>query len=100
MTALLADEFVHIGATGRITADKKQIVEGLARTNFVGRLSLSDFEAKRLAPDVVLTTYRGVIFDETGQPTKHTLCSSIWKHMAGRWQTVFHQETPTAAPDK
>jgi len=97
MAALLADDFVQFGDTGNISANKQEIVEALARTPFI-RASLSDFQAKRLAPNVVLTTYRVVRSDESGQPLKHSLRSSVWKHMDGRWQLVFHQGTLTSPP--
>jgi hypothetical protein len=93
MTALLADDFVQFGDTGNISADKQAMVETLARNPFI-RVSLSNFQAKRLAADIVLTTWVGVRSDETGQPTKYSLRSSVWKRTDGRWQIVFHQGTP------
>jgi len=99
MAALLADDFVEFGSSGTIYADKVKIVESISGAPSA-RMSLSDFQAKLLAPDVVLTTYRAVRYDETGQPMKHSLRSSVWRRMDGRWQMAFHQGTLTAAPDK
>ncbi|MDY7010058.1 MAG: DUF4440 domain-containing protein [Planctomycetota bacterium] len=92
---LLADEFVEFGASGTIYR-KPQCAGGMSSV----RMSLSHFDAKILAPGVALTTYRVVKHDEPHPHMKHSLRSSIWKLMDGRWQMVFHQGTPTAAPDE
>ena len=92
---LLADEFVEFGSSGRIHR-KQGCVGGMAPI----RMSLSHFDAKLLAPGVALTTYRVVKHDEPRPNMKHSLRSSIWKLMDGRWQMVFHQGTPTTAPDE
>jgi hypothetical protein len=55
------------------------------------KATLHNFEVHPLAPDVVLATYCSV--NETRK--QHTLRSSIWKRIDGRWQMVFHQGTPT-----
>jgi len=96
MGELLADEFVEFGSSGRVYS-KRDAVEGLAHAPTV-RITLSDFEAKLLAPGVALATYRAVKHDEPRGQMKHSLRSSIWKLLDGRWQVVFHQGTPTAAP--
>lgn len=99
MTDLLADDFVEFGSTGTVHTDKEKIVESM-RDAPSPRMSLSDFEAKLLAPGVALTTYRVVKHDELRPHMKHSLRSSVWKLMDGRWQLVFHQGTPTAASDE
>lgn len=83
--ALLADEFVEFGSSGRIY-DKKQIIELLQEEQGQSRQrTVSDFSARQLATDVVLLTYRIV---ET-----RTIRSSIWKLTNGQWRMVFHQGT-------
>ena len=53
-----------------------------------------DFVLRPLADDVVLLTYRSFRLAE-GKEDDHTLRSSIWKFISGRWQMIFHQGTPT-----
>lgn len=48
---------------------------------------------KLLAPDIALLTYQA---QRHGEPTLHTLRSSIWEKRAGHWQIIFHQGTPGA----
>ena len=90
---LLAEDFIEFGSSGRIF-DKQQIVESLPHSPTV-RMTIKDFETKALAPDVVLTTFRVVKHNEPRSEMRHSLRSSIWKHIDGRWQMVFHQGTPT-----
>jgi hypothetical protein len=59
---------------------------------------LSDFRSTVLAPGVVLVTYRMVRRTASGEPPQHLLRSSVWKLIGGRWQIVFHQGTPSPAP--
>lgn len=90
---LLADDFIEFGSSGRIFY-KQQVVEELPHATSV-RMTLLDFNAKTLASDVVLTTFRVVKHNEAGTEIMHSLRSSIWKFLDGRWQMVFHQGTPT-----
>jgi hypothetical protein len=90
ITKLLSDDFFEFGSSGNIWFKKDCVGEG-----GVGELkmTLHDFEINPLSPDVVLTTYR--VIDETRM--QHTLRSSIWKFIDGRWQMFFHQGTLTKA---
>jgi len=93
LVILLADDFVEYGSSGRVF-HKQQVVEDLPHAPSV-QMTLQDFHAKALAPDVVLTTFRVVKKNEAGAEKIHSLRSSIWKFIDGRWQMVFHQGTPT-----
>jgi|SRR5215831_11902728 len=89
---LLADEFIEFGSSGRVF-DKRRIIEALQQETPEKTLpiSLVDFAVRRLAPNVMLVTYRA-----TSQDTLESrLRSSIWKLIEGRWQMVFHQGTPS-----
>ena len=98
VAALLADDFVEFGSSGRIY-DKRQVVEGLqAESGDPGRLSLTDFKAVFLAPGAALATYRALRHDESGAPAASSLRSSIWKLADGRWRMVFHQGTSEPHP--
>jgi len=90
---LLADDFAEFGSSGRIFY-KQQVVEALSHA-LTERMTLKDFQARTLAPNVVLTTFRVVKHDETKVEMRNSLRSSIWKVIDGRWQMVFHQGTPT-----
>jgi hypothetical protein len=88
---LLADDFIEFGSSGRIF-DKRGIIEAL-QLDTLDRPSISvdHFPVRRLAPDVMLVTYRA---DSPDLPEPR-LRSSIWKLIDGRWQMVFHQGTPS-----
>ena len=85
IAALLADEFVEIGSSGRIY-DKDQIIGQLQQE--AGEESLrtvSDFTARELADGLILVTYRII------EP--RAVRSSIWKRTNSEWRMVFHQGT-------
>ena len=94
LSSLIADEFVEFGSSGRVW-DKAAVVDEVpAQSGLV--LTLSDFVAVRLAPDLVHTTFR-VSISEAGS-IRHSLRSSLWTSRSGRWQMLFHQGTPCDAP--
>ncbi|WP_455210262.1 nuclear transport factor 2 family protein [Kaarinaea lacus] len=90
VSELLADEFIEFGSSGRIY-NKQQILESLPLDT--ATRTLSQFTTTRLAPDVMLATFRSTRV-ESGKPSVHTLRSSIWNRIEGRWKLVFHQGTP------
>jgi hypothetical protein len=91
MAELLADDFSEFGSSGRIF-DKSTTIAALQHESPT-EISLSDYQAKALAPDVVLVTYRAVRYAAASAPSTQSLRSSIWKQIDGRWQLVFHQGT-------
>lgn len=89
---LLADDFMEFGSSGSIYR-KSNTLENLATNTDKVVYEVSDFEAKELSENLVLTTCK----------TKRTindvdivvsLRSSIWKKTDGNWQMFFHQGTP------
>lgn len=95
VNTLLADSFVEFGRSGRMY--KKEEVVRLLAIESIAKFeprSARDFTLRSLADDVVLLTYRSFHVVE-GKEDRHTLRSSIWKLMSGRWQMIFHQGTPT-----
>ena len=94
---LLADTFIEYGQSGRIY-DKKQVIAGLQTENPIP-ISLSQFKTTILAPDVVLANYISTHRQPDGTIT-HSLRSSIWQQIAGQWQMLFHQGTPTKKNEK
>jgi hypothetical protein len=93
VAALLCDDFVEFGSSGRVF-DKKQIIEAL-RNEAPAERSLSDFESTILSDNIVLVTYRATRATSPGEQPVHTLRSSIWRLNNGQWQMVFHQGTRT-----
>jgi hypothetical protein len=96
VSELLSHEFIEFGSSGRIF-DKQQIIASLQMEPTVRR-SLVDFKTWSLAPAVVLVTYRAVRQGTSDQQPIHSLRSSIWKLIDGRWQLLFHQGTLSQAP--
>ena len=78
------------------TAKAAHIADAASLTTTTDKVvyEVSDFEAKELSENFVLTTFK----------TKRTinnadivvsLRSSLWKKTGGNWQMFFHQGTPT-----
>lgn len=96
VSALLAEDFIEYGSSGRIF-DKQQILD-LLGAEPEQRIAIAQFEARPLSADVVLVTYRSIRPDGPPEPGAAFLRSSLWVRRQGRWQIVFHQGT-RAAPD-
>lgn len=85
---LLADDFFEFGSSGNVWYKKDAVCDvGLS----IRDMTLSNFEINPLSENVVLATYR--VYDRTRE--HHTLRSSIWKLIDGKWQMFFHQGTIT-----
>ncbi|TDL34217.1 DUF4440 domain-containing protein [Jeotgalibacillus sp. S-D1] len=84
---ILADDFFEIGSSGYFCDKKDCLEDGVELTE----MTIHHYEIHPLAVDVVLATY--VINNKT--KNRHTLRSSIWKKIDGRWQLYFHQGTIT-----
>ena len=87
--ALLADVFIEFGSSGRVWS-KASIIESMRREELDQQITVEDFAARELAPDVVLVTY--ISKKDAGS----ALRSSIWKRLDGKWQLIFHQGTRRA----
>jgi hypothetical protein len=85
VSALLADDFLEFGSSGRIWT-RAEILDLLA-TETYARPEMVDFACRRLAEDIALVTYK-TIRTET-----ETLRSSLWTEKSGTWQVLFHQGT-------
>ena len=88
---VLADDFLEIGASGRIY-DKKKVLQALL-VKPISHCSMMDFRMRPLTGDAVLVTYRTMRQESSHNPPVHSLRSSIWKHIDDRWQMIFHQGT-------
>jgi hypothetical protein len=91
MRALLAEEFVEFGSSGRVFDRARVIASVSGQTAFRSRLD--EFVVRSLAPGVALTTYRLSAWSESEGQARVTLRSSVWVQRAGGWVLVFHQGT-------
>ncbi len=92
LNALLADDFMEFGSSGSVYR-KSDTLQNLTTNTDKVVYELSDFDARELSENLVLTTFK----------TKRTindtdvvisLRSSIWKKTGAVWQMFFHQGTP------
>ncbi len=91
VAALLADDFLEIGASGRVF-DRDELIKELARERpFFW--TISDFVARPLAPDIIMVTYRLVARTGSERTPRRSLRTSIWKKSNDAWRMVFHQGT-------
>jgi hypothetical protein len=91
---LLADDFVEFTSSGRIL-DKQATIKGLQHETPM-TIYLTEYQAKRLAPEVMLVTYRAHRAVPAPAQSITSLRCSIWTWINGRWRLVFHQGTPAA----
>lgn len=89
---LLAEEFFEFGRSGK-TYDKRLELEAARNEKNANpiKLTVTDFNIRLLASDVILATYRTFRHNDENR----ALRSSIWKDNNGKWQLIFHQGTPT-----
>ena len=87
----MADDFLEIGASGHkySKSDVLGALPSLPRRKF----SLTDFQVRELAPDIVLVNYRSQAVAKDSIAWAHR--TTIWARRGGKWQIVFHQATPT-----
>jgi hypothetical protein len=98
--ALLADEFVEFGSSGRVW-DKESTIAALQQEKEdleTPTRAIHDFSTRRLAADVILVTYRIIAVARSRRTC--TLRSSIWRLVDRRWQMSFHQGTPSKLDDE
>jgi hypothetical protein len=92
LNALLADEFVEFGSSGRVF-DKEGTMAAL-RGEAAVDASIEGFRTAALAEGLALATYRLVERRADAEAPECSLRSSVWRLRDGRWQIVFHQGTP------
>jgi hypothetical protein len=97
VSALLADDFVEFGSSGRVWS-RSEILDLLEKEENYAQPAIEDFACRQLADTAVVVTYRTVRTDKkTGEHTI-ALRSSIWSkesEKAGKWRLRFHQGTRT-----
>ena len=94
LDALIADDFVEFGASGRVFS-KQDVLEAAAADELPDvRLPLSSCAVKMLSEWVALLTYRSVTSGPKGAIAS-AIRSSVWVHDGRRWRLRFHQGTLT-----
>ncbi len=88
---LLTDDFVEIGAAGKVY-DLDAIVTEL-RTETPFFWTVSDFTTRPLGPGLIMVNYQITITVGPQQTRKRSLRTSIWKQFDRTWRMVFHQGT-------
>ncbi|TAA42564.1 nuclear transport factor 2 family protein [Pseudoxanthomonas winnipegensis] len=91
LQALLAEDFVEFGASGR-RYTRQDIVAELAQEADQTRYSADTFECVELAPGLVQLRYVSRREDAAG--VRLARRSSLWRQEAAGWRMVFHQGTP------
>ena len=91
LAALLADDFVEFGSSGNLWTRAATLAD-LPAEDFCQR-SIRDFQARLLADDVALVTYRSQHHASGTLPASASWRSSLWTWRDGRWQMIFHQGT-------
>lgn len=86
LSNVLADSFFEFGSSGKVLYKDENIGE---MSLSIVQMKLSDFEIHPMSEEIILTTYR--IYNEMNN--EHSLRSSIWKLIDGRWKMHFHQGT-------
>ena len=91
IAAMIADDFVGYGATGRIY-NKAETLRNHSTRRFraIVETALEDFRVQILADQVALVTYRAV---RRSIRTNQSLRCSVWANVDERWQLIFHQRT-------
>jgi hypothetical protein len=92
LVALLADDFIEFGTSGRVYT--KQDLVALLQAETPSTQTTSNFKVQLLAPSVALLTY---VIRHEASPPSYTLRCSIWQYLGARWLMVFHQSTRTSA---
>lgn len=88
---LLADDFTEIGQSGRRWTRDEIIAALVSTTDPTTDASLTDREARLIAPDVVQLSYR-LRFG-----TRISRRSSLWRRDHDELRCIFHQGTPVPA---
>ncbi|RZZ85865.1 nuclear transport factor 2 family protein [Pseudoxanthomonas winnipegensis] len=91
LQALLAEDFVEFGASGR-RYTRQEIVAELAQESDQTRYSADAFECVELAPGLVQLRY--VSRREDADGVRLARRSSLWRQETAGWRMVFHQGTP------
>ena len=86
LNAILADEFIEIGQSGRLY-DKASIIAALLASPQT-HASMADLSVKRLSQDLILASYKTV----NPMRRTHPVCRhSLWQKLGEKWQLLYHE---------
>lgn len=90
----LSNDSVMVGEEG--VAGKAQVAQAMAAMPCeVKSFALSDWKLTKINASAALIVYKGSAEGTCGgAPIPTTWSTSVWVMRKGRWQAVFHQETP------
>jgi hypothetical protein len=93
VSALLTDDFVEFGASGRVWT-RDEIIAMLANQGEAwSPPAMEDFHCRLIGGRAALVTYRTVSLDPTAGRRTVSLRSSLWTKESGTWKMLFHQGT-------
>lgn len=95
LRALLTDDFVEFGSSGRVFSREEVIAALRDESSF--EMTISGFRAVVLSEAAVLVTYQAAVRRSDQPGESRSLRSSIWVEDEGRWRIRFHQGTRLAA---
>lgn len=95
VSALLADDFVEFGASGRVWSRDEILAELAAKGESWTPPSVEDFACRLVSESAALVTYRAVRLDAATESRSVSLRSSLWIRESGSWKMCFHQGTRT-----
>jgi len=93
---LIHSDFLEIGYSGKVYS-KQEIMNSLAEEPEPDyRVHSQDYEYIELAPDLMQVMYKAAHSYNDGTFSRHSIRTSIWQKVDGRWQIRFHQATAVA----
>ncbi|MDA3937076.1 MAG: DUF4440 domain-containing protein [Actinomycetota bacterium] len=90
LMALIAEDFVEFGSSGRIFG-RQDVIDAAGALPDIST-PLQDFTATSLSLTAVLVTYRSTTRRLNGE-TQDALRSSVWTMSNRGWRLLFHQGT-------
>ncbi len=93
LEALLADEFVEFGSSGRVWTRQEIIADLLEQPTSI--IEIDSVESRHIGEETVLITYRTRRAGETD--ANEAIRSSIWQRQGNNWKIIFHQGTRTGS---
>ena len=91
LSELIADEFLEIGASGKIFR-KQDVIDNLNNEESFESI-ISNFHSTQITKEIVLVTYTLERSVMNGKQGRISIRSSLWKLEQDHWKIIFHQGT-------
>jgi len=88
-----AVDFVEVTAGGK-SYNREEIIK-LLLDMAPAEVTIENFAARHLAPEVVLLTYRSHVNQPDGGASSSAIRATIWRLENSRWVADYHQATST-----